>query len=128
MSGDSLRAGPGFISIHVIACEIYARFEWADYLDFKYRYASIHDHEVKTIATRRHKFLAKWLRAEREAFGLKQEDVAKRMRRSQAWIVRVETGQRPLHVVEFLAIAKAIGFDAVKMLRKLRDVRENNSK
>jgi ribosome-binding protein aMBF1 (putative translation factor) len=108
---------------------LYARFKYANYLDFKYRYANLHDYEVKTIATKRHKCLAKWLRAEREAKGLKQEDVAKRLRRSQAWIVRVETGQRPLHVVEFLAIAKAIGFDAIKMLRKLRDeVRENNSK
>jgi transcriptional regulator with XRE-family HTH domain len=79
---------------------------------------------VKTITTKRHKCLAKWLRAERETKGLNQDYVAKCLRRSQSWVVRVETGQRPLHVIEFLAIAKVIGFDPAEMVHKLAKVRE----
>lgn len=81
---------------------------------------------MKTITTKRHKCLVKWLRAERIAKGLSQAYVAKRLRRYQSWIALLESGQRRLDVVEFLAIAKVIGFDAVKMLRKLRDAGENS--
>jgi ribosome-binding protein aMBF1 (putative translation factor) len=106
-----------------------AKLEYADYSVLGYRYAEFHILRVKTIATKRHKCLAKWLRAEREAKGLNQTDVAKCLRRSQSWITKLETGQRPIHVIEFLALARAIGFDAVKMLRKLRDeIRENSAK
>jgi DNA-binding transcriptional regulator YiaG len=108
---------------------LHAKLEYADYAILAYRYVEFHILRVKTIATKRHKCLAKWLRAEREAKGLNQADVGKRMRRSQSSVSKWETGQRPIHVVEFLALAGAIGFDAVKMLRKLRDgVRENNAK
>ena len=105
---------------------MHAKLEYADYSILGYRYAEFHILRVKTIATKRHKCLAKWLRAEREAKGLNQADVAKCLRRSQPWITKVETGQRPIHVVEFLALARAIGFDAVKMLRKLAKIGNNN--
>lgn len=72
--------------------------------------------------------LAKWLRAKREAAGLDQADVAKHFRRRQPWVAKLEAGQRPIHVVEFLALARIIGFDAVKMLRELRKIGENNAR
>lgn len=87
-----------------------------------------HHRWVKTITTKRHKTLAKWLRAEREAKGLHQSDVAKCLRKYQPWVAKLESGQRPVHVVEFLVLARIIGFDAVKMLRELRKVGENNAK
>jgi transcriptional regulator with XRE-family HTH domain len=83
---------------------------------------------VKTIATRRHKILVKWLREERTRKGLSQSDVAKRLGEHQSWIARLESGQRRLDVIELLIVAKAIGFDAAKMVRRLTQVRENNSK
>jgi uncharacterized protein (UPF0332 family) len=117
-----------FRGFHLVA-QLHAKLEYADYSVLGYRYAEFHILRVKTIATKRHKCLAKWLRAERKAKGLKQADVAKYLRRSQSWVTKLETAQRPIHVIELLALARVIGFDAVKMLRKLRDeVRENNAK
>lgn len=83
---------------------------------------------VKTITTKRHKALAAWLRAEREAKGLRQSDVARSLRKYQPWVAKLESGQRPVHVVELLVLARIIGFDAVKMVRELRKIGENNSR
>lgn len=79
---------------------------------------------VKTISTKAHRCMVKWIRQERIAIGLKQSDVAKRLREHQSWVARLEGGQRRLDVVEFLAVAQAIGFDPVKMIRKLAKARE----
>lgn len=82
---------------------------------------------MKTITSKRHKTLVKWLRQERVAKGLAQSDVAERLGEHQSWVARLESGQRRLDVVELLIVAKAIGFDAAKMVRRLGKVRENNS-
>lgn len=66
--------------------------------------------------------MVKLIRRERLAAGLKQPDVAKRIHEYQSWIARLESGQRRIDVVEFLTLAKAIGFDPVKMFRKLAKV------
>lgn len=87
-----------------------------------------HDVLVRTIRTKAHKYLVRRLREERLARKLHQADVAKRLRQSQTWVAYLEGGQRRIDVIEFLAIAKAIGFDAVKMLRELRKIGENNTK
>jgi transcriptional regulator with XRE-family HTH domain len=68
--------------------------------------------------------LVKWVRQQREAKGLDQIDVAERLGEHQSWVSRLESGQRRLDVVEFLAVAKAIGFNPHEMLRKLARVRE----
>jgi transcriptional regulator with XRE-family HTH domain len=83
---------------------------------------------VRTISSRRHKTLVKWLREERIAKGLSQSDLAKCLGEHQSWVARLESGQRRLDVIELLIVAKAIGFDAAKMVRRLTQVRENNSK
>lgn len=102
--------------------------KYTNYVDFAYHYSELHDYEVKTIATKRHKILVRWLRAKRKAKGLKQSDVAKRLRRDQSWVARLEGGRRPLHVIELLDIAKAIGFSASAMVRELEKLGENNAK
>jgi hypothetical protein len=43
--------------------------------------------------------------------GLRQVDVAKRLKRYQSYITLIETGQRRIDVVEFVKLATAIGFD-----------------
>lgn len=80
---------------------------------------------VKTITSKTHRCLVKWLRQERIAKRLKQSDVARRLREHQSWVARLESGQRRLDVVEFLAIANAIGFNPAKMIRKLAKVRNS---
>ena len=53
---------------------------------------------------------------------LTQADVAKRLGKPQSFIAKYEGGERRLDVIEFLDLAKAIGFDAAKMLRRVQRV------
>jgi transcriptional regulator with XRE-family HTH domain len=56
---------------------------------------------------------------ERKKAGLTQAEVASRLGRYQSFIATVESGQRRIDVVEFIAIAEAIGFDPGKAVRAL---------
>jgi transcriptional regulator with XRE-family HTH domain len=60
--------------------------------------------------------------AERERAGLSQTDVARKLRsKSQPWISDIESGRKQrVDVVEFIALAKAIGFDPAKAVRRLQ--------
>jgi hypothetical protein len=48
-----------------------------------------------------------------------QAEVAKKLRRYQSFVATVESGQRRIDVVEFLAFAAAIGFDASRAIREI---------
>jgi transcriptional regulator with XRE-family HTH domain len=69
----------------------------------------------------------KAIKEERLRRGLSQTDVAKRLKVSQSsWVSKLEMGQHRIDIVEFYRLAKAIGFDPIKMLRKV--YRENNGR
>lgn len=51
--------------------------------------------------------------------GLTQHDVAKRLKKPQSFVAKYEGGERRLDVVEFLAIARVIEADPVRILRTL---------
>lgn len=55
----------------------------------------------------------------REDAGLTQVELGKRIRRPQSFVSKIERGLRSVDVIEFLEIAKAIGFDPEEFLRKL---------
>jgi hypothetical protein len=57
--------------------------------------------------------------AARKKAGLTQQEVARRLKRPQSFVAKFEGGERRLDVVEFLAVAKAIGADPVRIIRKL---------
>ena len=77
---------------------------------------------MKTIATKRHKRLIELLIAERKSHGLRQEELAQVLRKQQAWISRIESGERRVDVVEFLDLAEAIGFDPFIALAAIRQI------
>jgi transcriptional regulator with XRE-family HTH domain len=56
----------------------------------------------------------------REAAGLTQQELAKRLRKPQSFVAKYEGGERRIDVVEFLAITQAIGTDPLRMLRVLQ--------
>jgi ribosome-binding protein aMBF1 (putative translation factor) len=72
----------------------------------------------KQAASRRR--LAELLAAERKRAGLRQVDLAKRLRRPQSFVATIESGRRHIDVIEFLGLAEIIGFDAGKALKRLR--------
>lgn len=65
---------------------------------------------VETIKTQLHKALVRLLREQREMAGLSQQELAARCNRTQQWVAIIESGQRRIDVVEYRAIARAIGF------------------
>ncbi len=55
----------------------------------------------------------------RKKAGLTQHDLAKRLGRPQSFVAKYEGGERRLDVIEFIAIARAIGSDPVRLFKTL---------
>ena len=64
------------------------------------------------------RFRALLVEARKEA-GLTQEEVAERLHRPQSFVWKIENGVRKVDVVEFLEIARAVGFNPLIFLTKL---------
>jgi ribosome-binding protein aMBF1 (putative translation factor) len=75
-----------------------------------------HIRKVKTIRSKRHKYLIELVVAARKKAGFRQVQLAKKLKRSQTWIARLESGERRLDVVELIDLAEVIGFDAPAMV------------
>jgi transcriptional regulator with XRE-family HTH domain len=74
---------------------------------------------AKSIYSKKYgQFLDLLIEARKEA-DLTQVEVASRLGRPQSFVSKYENGERRLDVVEFLDVAKAIDFDAIKLMRKL---------
>jgi len=58
------------------------------------------------------------IRNARRKAGLTQRELAARLKKSESWIARVETGQRSLMVHELQDIADALGVDALELLAR----------
>jgi transcriptional regulator with XRE-family HTH domain len=57
--------------------------------------------------------------AARKAAGLTQVEVATRLKQHQSYVSKYESGVRRLDVVEFLTVARAIGFDPARFMEEL---------
>jgi transcriptional regulator with XRE-family HTH domain len=64
-------------------------------------------------------FSAKLAKLRRES-GLTQRDLAKRLKRHHSIIANVESGQRRVDVLEFIAWCEALRHDPVKVLIEIR--------
>ncbi|WP_292222452.1 helix-turn-helix transcriptional regulator [Mesorhizobium sp.] len=73
----------------------------------------------KTLGTQRHKFLIAMLIERREASGLTQTELAARLGEYQSFVARLESGQRRVDVVEFIDLARILGFDPSAAIEKL---------
>jgi len=60
----------------------------------------------KTIFTKSHKYLVKQLARARKDAKLKQEDVAKKLGKTQSYISKIEAGQRRIDVVQLKEFAE----------------------
>lgn len=70
----------------------------------------------KSLFTRKHTQLRKLLTTARKDAKLTQTQLAQRLGRRQAYISRIERGERRIDVVEFLDLAHAIGFNPAKFI------------
>jgi len=73
----------------------------------------------KTVFTGAHKHLVRVLKDARKKSGLKQEELAERLGRERTMISLIETGQRRVDVLEFYAIAKALGVNPTELFDEL---------
>jgi transcriptional regulator with XRE-family HTH domain len=55
----------------------------------------------------------------REKAGLRQADVALRLKRPQSYVSKIELGERRLDVVEYIQFARAVKADGVQILREV---------
>lgn len=62
---------------------------------------------VKVIYSKDHKYLVKQLKRARLEAGLDQEQVAKRLDRTQSHISKIESGQRRIDVISLKEFARA---------------------
>ncbi len=61
------------------------------------------------------------LRAARKNAQLTQRDVETRLDLYSNFVSKVETGERRLDVIEFLALAKALDIDPVEIIKELQE-------
>lgn len=64
----------------------------------------------------RYQVLRELIRGERKARGMTQIHVAQRLGRPQSYVADFERRERRIDVVEYLALAEAIGFDPLALL------------
>jgi Helix-turn-helix domain len=78
----------------------------------------------RTLDARRHEALRVFLVERRKQAGLRQVDLAKRLRRSQSYVTHVETGQKRIALIELIDWAEAIGFDPEEALLKVAEIKQ----
>lgn len=74
---------------------------------------------MKTLRSAEHVRLTQWLVAAREKARLTQQELAGRLGRHQSFVAKYEGGERRIDVIEFLTIARALGFDPARAIRQI---------
>jgi transcriptional regulator with XRE-family HTH domain len=74
---------------------------------------------AKSLRSPDHVRLTDLLIAARKRAGLTQRHVAEALQRPQSFVAKYEGGERRLDVVEFIAVARALGADPLRLLRAL---------
>lgn len=82
----------------------------------------------KTLRSPRHVGLVQLLVDKRKSAGLSQAELARAIDRYQSVVAAIESGGRRVDVVEFLALAEAIGFDPHEILDKVAALPNAGSK
>jgi transcriptional regulator with XRE-family HTH domain len=73
----------------------------------------------RSLHSARYKRLCGLLIEARQAMGLTQVQVAKRLGKPQSFVAKYEGGERRLDVIEFLEILEVLGVEPSKLLRGL---------
>jgi transcriptional regulator with XRE-family HTH domain len=54
----------------------------------------------------------------RKGAGISQQELARRLKRSQSFIAKIEVGERRIDVVEFIEVARALGREPTELLAR----------
>lgn len=77
----------------------------------------------KSLKSAEYARLIALLVAARHKAGIRQQALAKKLRKPQSFIAKYEGGERRLDVIEFIAIAEALGADPIKLMRRFLQTR-----
>ncbi len=80
---------------------------------------------TKSLHTERHRRLVALLKEMRISRGLTQDELSKRLRRTQSYIANIERGQRRIDVVELLDLADVLEFDVLDALDRVKTDRRS---
>lgn len=72
----------------------------------------------KSLKSAEYARLVRLLVATRHKAGMRQQALANKLGKPQSFIAKYEGGERRLDVVEFIAIAQALGADPIKLFRR----------
>lgn len=73
----------------------------------------------KSAFTRRHEHFRKLLVEARQAAGLTQVALAKKLGRPQSFVSKFERGERRLDVIEFIDVARALAIDPAQVVTNI---------
>jgi transcriptional regulator with XRE-family HTH domain len=73
----------------------------------------------KSHFTDAHKVMVKVLVGARARTGLHQSELAKRLGKGQSYISNIERGERRVDVIEFYALARAMGADPIALFAEV---------
>jgi transcriptional regulator with XRE-family HTH domain len=74
--------------------------------------------ESNTVRNDAHRRFREFLVDARKAANLTQSELSGRLKRPQSFVSKYERGERRLDVVEFGDVAKALGIDPIRFLRR----------
>jgi transcriptional regulator with XRE-family HTH domain len=74
---------------------------------------------AKSVFTKKYDQFRQLLIQARKAAGMTQLELAAKLSRPQSFVSKFERGERRLDVIEFLDIARALGFDPAHFLKKI---------
>ena len=74
---------------------------------------------MKSLRSRTHRTLCEALVEARKSAGMSQQELARRLKRSQSFIAKLEVGERRVDVVEFIEIARALGKQPTELLSRV---------
>jgi transcriptional regulator with XRE-family HTH domain len=72
----------------------------------------------KSLKSAEYGRLIEVLVAARHKAGIRQQTLATKLGRPQSFIAKYEGGERRIDVIEFIAIARALGADPLKLLKE----------
>ena len=74
---------------------------------------------MKSLRSTEHVRLTEYLVAARNKAGFTQQQLADKLGKHQSFVAKYEGGERRIDVIEFLHIARALGFDASRAIRAI---------
>jgi transcriptional regulator with XRE-family HTH domain len=71
------------------------------------------------VSSRSYRTAIERLVAARNVSGITQRELADRLRKPPSFVAKIELGERRLDIVEFIAVARALGLDPSELMKMI---------